>query len=43
MSGAARENASRRLSELRKAGVLSRVSSYYCIEDVETLREMGRL
>ncbi len=43
MSGAARENVSRRLNELRKSGVLSRVSSYYCIEDVDTLRDMGRL
>lgn len=43
MSGATRENVSRRLKEMSKAGVISRISSYYCIENAETLRELGKL
>lgn len=40
MSGVARENVSRVLSEWRKKGYISRLSHYYCLEDPRALRAL---
>ncbi len=39
MAGAARENVSRVLNDWRRAGTISRISGYYCIEDRERLEK----
>lgn len=38
MAGAARENVSRVLNDWKRAGTISRISGYYCIEDQGWLR-----
>lgn len=43
MAGAARETASRALNELMRAGTISRISGYYCIERPEALRAAAAL
>lgn len=43
MSGSARENVSRQLNEWRRKDMLSRISSYYCIEDMDAFRDLGKL
>jgi CRP-like cAMP-binding protein len=42
MTGSARENVSRQLSEWRREDLVGRISSYYCLNDVEALRELAR-
>jgi len=39
MTGSARENVNRQLKEWMREGLVSRISSYYCIEDNEKLRQ----
>lgn len=41
--GAARENVSRALNEWRRAGAISRISGYYCIEDRMALEAAARI
>jgi CRP-like cAMP-binding protein len=43
MSGIARENVSRVLSEWQMEAVLTRIRGYYCIERTETLKDASRL
>jgi CRP/FNR family cyclic AMP-dependent transcriptional regulator len=43
MAGAARENVSRVLSEWKRAGTISRISGYYCIEDKDALEAVSQL
>lgn len=42
MTGAARENVSRQLSEWRKARLIARISSYYCLNDTVELRRLAK-
>lgn len=42
MTGSARENVSRQLSEWRREDIIGKISSYYCLNDVEALRELSR-
>jgi CRP-like cAMP-binding protein len=42
MTGSARENVSRQLSEWRREDIVGRISSYYCLNNVEALRELAR-
>lgn len=39
MAGAARENVSRVLNDWKRAGTISRISGYYCIEDFDELEK----
>ncbi len=41
MTGSARENVSRQLSEWRKEQLIGRISSYYCLNDVIELRRLA--
>lgn len=41
MTGSARENVSRQLSEWRKEQLIGRISSYYCLHDVIELRRLA--
>ena len=43
MAGVARENASRAINDLLRAGVLGRVQGFYAIEKAETLRDMAEI
>lgn len=43
MAGCARENVSRQISEWRRDGLLTRISGYYCIEDIKALRDIAGL
>jgi len=43
MTGSTRENVNRQLSDWRKKRIVSRVSSYYCLEDEHKLREMAKI
>lgn len=43
MTGAARENVNRQIVAWQKENLISRVSSYYCLEDVDALQELGAL
>ncbi len=43
MAGVARENASRAINDLLRAGVLGRVQGFYAIENAETLRSMAEI
>jgi len=43
MTGSARENVNRQLKEWMREGLVSRISSYYCIEDSEKLRQFTEL
>lgn len=43
MAGAARENVSRVLNEWRRAGIISRISGYYCIEEMDTLKAAAEM
>ncbi len=42
MAGARRENVSRQLKKWIDQGFLSKISQYYCIEDIEALRLLSR-
>ena len=43
MVGAARENVSRVLNDWKREGHISRISGYYCIEDIQALRALATL
>jgi len=43
MTASARENVNRQLAEWRKAGIVSQISRYYCVEDAEKLRQIAGL
>lgn len=43
MSGAARENVSRVLNDWKRSGTISRISGYYCLEDVKFLEQAATL
>ena len=43
MTGSARENANRQIKEWTREGLISRISSYYCIENTEKLRQLTEL
>ena len=43
MSGSARENVNRQIKEWTKQGLVSRISSYYCLEDANKLRQFTKL
>ena len=43
MAGAARENVSRVLNDWKRAGTISRISGYYCLEDPEWLEQAATL
>jgi hypothetical protein len=43
MAGGARENVSRILNEWKRAGTISRISGYYCIEDRSFLEAASML
>jgi len=43
MSGSARENVNRQIKEWTREGLVSRISSYYCLEDADKLRKFTRL
>lgn len=43
MTASARENVNRQLSDWRKAGIVSRISGYYCLEDTARLRQLAGL
>jgi CRP-like cAMP-binding protein len=42
MTGSARENVNRQLNGWKKQNILSRVSSYYCIDDTAALRDLAK-
>jgi CRP-like cAMP-binding protein len=42
MTGSARENVSRQLSEWRREQIIGRISSYYCLNDVAALRQLAK-
>lgn len=42
MAGGARENVSRQINAWRREGILSKISRYYCIEDLESLEDEAR-
>jgi CRP/FNR family cyclic AMP-dependent transcriptional regulator len=42
MTGSARENVSRQLSEWRREQLVGRISSYYCLNDVVALRQLAK-
>lgn len=42
MTGSARENVSRQLSEWRREELIGRISSYYCLNDVDALRQLAK-
>ncbi|WP_420394411.1 Crp/Fnr family transcriptional regulator [Acuticoccus sp.] len=41
--GAARENVSRVLNDWKRAGYISRISGYYCIENMQALRALATI
>ena len=43
MTGSARENVNRQIREWSREGLVSRISSYYCLEDAEKLRQFTKL
>lgn len=43
MSGAARENVSRVLNDWKRSGTISRISGYYCLEDISFLERAATL
>jgi CRP-like cAMP-binding protein len=43
MTSSARENVNRQLKEWMREGLISRISSYYCIEKAEKLRQLTEL
>ncbi len=43
MTGSARENVNRQIKEWTREGLVSRISSYYCLEDAEKLRKFTEL
>jgi CRP/FNR family transcriptional regulator, cyclic AMP receptor protein len=43
MTASARENVNRQLAEWRATGLVSRISAYYCLEDVERLRDQAKV
>lgn len=43
MAGAARENVSRVLNDWKRSGTISRISGYYCLEQVEFLQQASTL
>ena len=43
MTGSARENVNRQIKEWTREGLISRISSYYCLEDAEKLRQFTKL
>ncbi|WP_346899900.1 Crp/Fnr family transcriptional regulator [uncultured Roseibium sp.] len=43
MAGAARENVSRVLNDWKRAGTISRISGYYCLEQPELLQQASTL
>ncbi len=43
MAGAARENVSRVLNDWKRAGTVSRISGYYCLEDLKFLEQASTL
>lgn len=43
MTNSARENVNRQIKEWGREGLVSRISSYYCIEDAEKLRQLTEL
>ncbi|CAN0604844.1 unnamed protein product, partial [Ectocarpus sp. 12 AP-2014] len=43
MAGAARENVSRVLNDWKRAGIISRISGYYCLEQPEWLKQAAAL
>lgn len=43
MTGSARENVNRQIKEWAREGLVSRISSYYCLEDAEKLRQFTEL
>jgi CRP/FNR family transcriptional regulator, cyclic AMP receptor protein len=43
MTASARENVNRQLAEWRAAGIISRISAYYCVEDIDRLRSWAKL
>ena len=43
MAGAARENVSRVLNDWKRAGTISRISGYYCLEQVDILEQAATL
>ena len=42
MTGSARENVSRQLSEWRREQLIARISGYYCLNDLDQLRQLAR-
>lgn len=43
MTASARENVNRQLAEWRATGLVSRISAYYCIEDVDRLKDQAKV
>ena len=43
MAGGARENVSRQINEWSRDNILSKISSYYCIEKVDILEDLAKL
>jgi CRP-like cAMP-binding protein len=43
MTGSARENVNRQFKEWSREGLISRISSYYCLENAEKLRQFTKL
>lgn len=43
MTGSARENVNRQIKEWAREGLVSRISSYYCLEDADKLRQFTKL
>ena len=43
MTGSARENVNRQIKEWRREGLVSRISSYYCLENAGKLQQLTKL
>lgn len=43
MTGSARENVNRQISEWRRKNVLSQISRYYCLENIDFFRDLAKL
>lgn len=42
MTGSARENVNRQINQWRRTAIVSRISRYYCLDDLETLRQLAQ-
>lgn len=41
MTGSARENVNRQINQWQRKAIVSRISRYYCLDDLDTLRELA--